>query len=169
MNKKYVALLQDAESHTVVNVTAGTYEASVPNVEPHTVRLAGETDHGTKFGACHKEAGSKLGDSWWRKTHQRQRVEDSRCRKLCGSREWVTIRQSSRKRGKAWEHHVGVHENLTASKLDDNVNIGVLLRQVPPKLRNNVLVKSYQFESTYNKLRAITHAYLNFRQELDCE
>ena len=49
VNKKYVALLQDAESHTVVNVTAGTYEASVPNVEPHTVRLVGETDHRTKF------------------------------------------------------------------------------------------------------------------------
>ena len=41
------------------------------------------------------------------------------------------------------------------------MNIGVLLRQTPPKLRDKLLVKSYQFESTYNKLRAITHAYLN--------
>ena len=46
-------------------------------------------------------------------------------------------------------------------KLDDNVNIGVLLRQAPPKLRDNLLVESSQFESTNNNLRAMTHANLN--------
>ena len=75
-----------------------------PSVEPHTARFVGDTDHGTKLETgtmrCQTEAGSKFGESWWRKTHRKQRVEDSRCCKLCGSQEWVTIRQRFLKRGK---------------------------------------------------------------------
>ena len=61
----------------------------------------------------------------------------------------------------AWEHQVDVYEKLAASKLDDDVKISEVLREAPTKLRDNLLVNSQQFESNYNKLRAIIQAYLN--------
>ena len=54
-----------------------------------------------------------------------------------------------------------VNENLAASKLGDDVKISVVLREAPSKLRDHLLVNSHQFESDYNKLRAIIQAYLN--------
>ena len=62
---------------------------------------------------------------------------------------------------KAWAHQVDVNENLAASKLDDDVKISVVLREAPPKLRDNLLVNSQQFESNYNKMRATIQAYPN--------
>ena len=61
----------------------------------------------------------------------------------------------------SWEHQADVYENLSSSKLDDNVKISVVLREAPQKLRDHLLVNSQQFESNYNKLRAIIQAYLN--------
>ena len=52
-------------------------------------------------------------------------------------------------------------ENLSSSKLDDDVKISVVLREAPQKLRDHLLVNSRQFESNYNKLRAIIQAHLN--------
>ena len=43
-----------------------------------------------------------------------------------------------------------IYENLSSTKLDDDVKISVVLRECPQKLRDH-----------YNKLRAITQAYLN--------
>ena len=43
----------------------------------------------------------------------------------------------------------------------DYVKISVVLREAPTKLRDNLLVNSQQFESNYNKLRAIFQGYLN--------
>ena len=60
-----------------------------------------------------------------------------------------------------WEHQVDIYENLYSTKLDDDVKISVVLRECPQKLRDNLLVNSQQFESNYNKLRAIIQAYLN--------
>ena len=54
-----------------------------------------------------------------------------------------------------------VHENLSSSMLDDDVKISVVLREAPQKLRDLLLVNSQQFESNWNKLRAIIQAYLN--------
>ena len=54
-----------------------------------------------------------------------------------------------------------VYENRSSSKLDDDVKISVVLREAPQKLRDHLLVNSQQFESNYNKLRAIIQAYLN--------
>ena len=54
-----------------------------------------------------------------------------------------------------------VYENLSSSKLDDDVKISVVLREAPQKLRDHLLVNSQQFESNYYKLRAIIQAYLN--------
>ena len=62
---------------------------------------------------------------------------------------------------KFWEHQVEVYENLASSKLDDDVNISVVLREAPQKLRDHLRVNSHQFESDYNKLKAIIQAYLN--------
>ena len=54
-----------------------------------------------------------------------------------------------------------IYENLSSTKLDDDVKISVVLRECPQKLRDHLLVNSQQFENHYNKLRAITQAYLN--------
>ena len=62
---------------------------------------------------------------------------------------------------KSWEQQVDVYENLSSSKLDDDVKISVVLREAPQKLRDHLLVNSQQFESNYNKLRTIIQAYLN--------
>ena len=62
---------------------------------------------------------------------------------------------------KSWEHQVDICENLPSTKLDDDVKIIVVWRECPQKLRDHLLVNSQQFESNYNKLRAIIHAYLN--------
>ena len=39
-----------------------------------------------------------------------------------------------------------VYENLSSSKLDDDVKISVVLREAPQKLRDYLLVNSQQFE-----------------------
>ena len=57
---------------------------------------------------------------------------------------------------KSLEHQLDVHENLSSSKLDDDVKINVVLREAPPKLRDHLLVCSQQFE-----LKAIIQASLN--------
>ena len=54
-----------------------------------------------------------------------------------------------------------IYENLSSTKLDDDVKISVVLRECQQKLRDHLLVNSQQFESNYNKLRAIIQAYLN--------
>ena len=69
----------------------------------------------------------------------------------------MIIRQSLRKRGSRGN----TYENLSSTKLDDDVKISVVLRECPQKLRDHLLVNSQQFESNYNKLRAIIQAYLN--------
>ena len=45
---------------------------------------------------------------------------------------------------KSWEHQVDVYENLSSSKLDDDVKISVVLRQAPQKLRDHLLVNPQQ-------------------------
>ena len=62
---------------------------------------------------------------------------------------------------KSWERHVDIYGNLSSTKLDDDVKIIVVLRECPQKLRDHLLVNSQQFESNYNKMRAIIQAYLN--------
>ena len=61
---------------------------------------------------------------------------------------------------KSWEHQVDIHENLSSTKLDDDVKISVVLRECPQKLRDHLMVNSQQFESNYHKLRAIIQAHL---------
>ena len=58
-----------------------------------------------------------------------------------------------------------IYENLSSTKLDEDVKICVVLRECPQKLRDHLLVNSQQFESNYNKLRAIIQVYLNVDRE----
>ena len=54
---------------------------------------------------------------------------------------------------KSWEHQDDVYENLSSSKLDDDVKISAVLRETPKKLRDHLLVNSQQFENNCSKLR----------------
>ena len=142
------------------NVTAGNDETSVLiRTLSHTL-YAGDTNHGTKFetgttsakqkrvrsletvgvGERTKDSGSKIRDV-------------ARCvsdRYGCQSGK---VRRNSKSVGTPSE----VCEKLADSKLDDDVKISVVLCEAPPKLLEN----PQQFQSNYNKLRAIIQAYLN--------
>ena len=39
---------------------------------------------------------------------------------------------------KSWEHQVDIYENLSSTKLDDDVKISVVLRECPQKLRERL-------------------------------
>ena len=125
-----------------------------PNVAPHTARLVGDTDHGTKF-----ETGTTSAKRVRNEFEAGRQLVSVNAPKTVGRRfamlQVCVFRQSSRKRGKH------VYENLAASKLDDDVNISVVLCAAPSQFRDNLLVNSQQIESYYNQLRAITQAYLN--------
>ena len=56
-----MALLLNAESQPVANLPTGTDKQAVdhPNVESHTVRLVGDTDHWTKLETGAKSAEQK--------------------------------------------------------------------------------------------------------------
>ena len=129
VNEKHVALLQDAESQPVANVPAGTDEASalIRTLRHALYALLATLTTGRSLRLVQRVPNR---NGTWQRTHRRQRVEDSRCCKPCCSREWVTIRQSSRK-----ERQVDVYEKLATSMLNDDVKISVVLREAPSKLR----------------------------------
>ena len=162
VNERYVQLLQDAESQPVANVPAGTDGeiCAHPNVEPHTVRLVGDTDHRTKL-----ETGTASTEP-----KRVRRLETENAPKTAGRR--LAILQAVLQPGmgerlakfeEAWNarEQVDVYEELATSKLDGDVKISGALREAPTKLRDNLLVNSQQFESYYRKFRAIVQAYLN--------
>ena len=70
VDERYVALLLNAESSTCGEPSDvdGRISSDHPKIESHTVRLAGDTDHGKKpeTGAksTRTEMGSKRGDRW---------------------------------------------------------------------------------------------------------
>ena len=81
-HEKYVALLQDEELQLVANVPAGFDESSVLiRTLSHTLyALLATLTTGRSLRLVQgvpNRNGSKSGDSWWRKTHRRLRVEDS--------------------------------------------------------------------------------------------
>ena len=134
------------------------------NVESHTVRLAGDTDHETKL-----ETGAKSAEQKWFKARRQMAVENA---PTTAGRRFAMLQAvlqpgmsdnpaKFEETWKSWEHQVDTYENLSSTKLDDDVKISVVLRECPQKLRDRLLVNSQQFESNYNKLRAIIQAYLN--------
>ena len=126
-----------------------------PNVESHTVRLFGDTDHWKKL-----ETGAKSAEQQWVRG-----VETVGCRERGENRVLQPGMSDNlakfEETWKSWEHQVDVYEKLSSSKLDDDVKISVVLCEAPQKLRDQLLLCCQQFESNYNKLRAIIQTYLN--------
>ena len=166
MNDKYVALLQNAESQLVANVPVGTDESSVViRTLSHILYvLLATLTTGRSLRLEERVPNRNVFEVW------RQLVAEN-APKTAGRR--YAMLQAVLQPGlgddpakfeetwNGWEHPVDVYEKLATSKLDEDVKISVVLREAPTKLRDNLLVNSQQFESNYNKLRAIIQAYLN--------
>ena len=143
------------------------------NVEPHTVRLVGGTDHRTKLETGTASTFSKR--VWSLETvGGGKRTED--CGSKIRSRVVARIRwQSEKVRGSvACVETPGgrLREiGLATSKLDDDVKISVVLREAPTKFRDNLLVNSQQFESNKNKKQVASYhpSVSEIQQKLDCE
>ena len=143
----------------------GRISGDHPNAESHTARLDGDTDQGTKL-----ETGAKSAEQRWVRSVETHRAAEN-APKTAGRR--FAMLQAVLQPGmsdylakfevtwKSWEHQMDIYENLSSTKLDDDVKISVVLRECPQKPRDHLLVNSQQFESNYNKLRAIIQAYLN--------
>ena len=165
VDERYVALLLNAESQPVANLPTGTEESAVTiRTLSRTARLAGDTDHGKKSEIwckeCRTEMGSKRGDRWW---PRRPKTAGRRFAMLQAVLQPGMSDNPAKfeETWKSWEHQMDIYENLSSTKLDDDVKISVVLRECPQKLRDHLLVNSQQFERSYNKLRAIIQAYLN--------
>ena len=166
VNWKYVALLQDAESQPVANVLAGTDESSalIRTLSHTLVVLLATLTTGRSFRFVQRVPNRNGFEVW------RQLVAED-APKTAGRR--FAMLQAVLQPGighhpakfeeawNAWEHQVDVCEKVATSKLDDDVKISVVQREAPTKLRDNWLLNSQQFESNFNKLRAIVQAYLN--------
>ena len=152
VDEKYVALLQDAESQTVANLPAGAEESAV------TIRTLSQTLYallatlttGRSLRLVQRMPNRNGFEAW------RQLVAEN-APKTAGRR--FAMLQAVPQPGmsdnpakfeetwKSWEHQVDVYENLSSSKLDDDVKISVVPREVPQKLRDHLLVNSEQYES----------------------
>ena len=166
VNEKYVEILQDAESQPVANLPAGGDEKSVTiRTLSHTLyALLATLTTGRSLRLVQRVPNRNGFEAW------RQMAAEN-APKTAGRR--FAMLQAVLQPGmsdnpakfeetwKSWEHQMDIYENLSSTKLDDDVKISVVLRECPQKLRDHLLVNSQQFESNYNKLRAIIQAFLN--------
>ena len=161
-----MALLLNAESQPVAKIPTGTEESAVTiRTLSHTLYALLATLTTGKSLRLVQRVPNKNGFEAWRK------MVAENAPKTAGRR--FAMLQAVLQPGmsdnpakfeetwKSWEHQVDVYENLSSTKLDDDVKVSVVLRECPQKLRDHLLVNSQQFESKYNKLRAIIQAYLN--------
>ena len=134
------------------------------NVESHTVRSVGDTDHWTKLETGAQSVEQKL-------VRGVETVGDRERAETAGRR-FATLQAvlqpgmsdnpaKFEETWMSWEHQVDVCDHLSSTKQDDDVKISVVLREAPQKLRDHLLVNSQRFESNYSKSRAIIQAYLN--------
>ena len=166
VDERYVGLLLDAESQPVANLPTGTEESAVTiRTLSHTLyALLATLTTGRSLRLIQRVPNRNGFEAW------RQMVAEN-APKTAGRR--FAMLQGVLQPGmsdnpakfeetwKSWEHQVDIYENLSSTKLDDDVKISVVLRECPQKLRDHQLVNSQQFESNYNKLRAIIQAFLN--------
>ena len=166
VDERYVALLLDAESQPVANLPTGTEESAVTiRTLSHTLyALLATLTTGRSLRLVQRVPNRNGFEAW------RQMVAEN-APKTAGRR--FAMLQAVLQPGmsdnpakfeetwKSWEHLMDIYENLSSTKLDDDVKISVVLRECPQKLRDHLLVNSKQFESNYNKLTAIIQAYLN--------
>ena len=166
VDEKYVQLFHDAESQPVANLPTGGDETSVTiRTLSHTLYALLATLTTGRSLRLLQRVPNRNGFEVWR-----QLVAEN-APKTAGRR--FAMLQAVLQPGmsnnsvkfeetwKSWEHQVEVYENLASSKLVDEVKISVVLREAPQKLGDHLLVNSQQFESDYNKLKAIIQAYLN--------
>ena len=166
VDERYVALLLNAESQPVANLPTGTEESAVTiRTLSHTLyALLATLTTGRSLRMVQRVRNRNGFEAW------RQMAAEN-APKTAGRR--FAMLQAVLQNGmsdkpakfeetwKSWEHQMDIYENLSSTKLDDDVKISVVLRECPQKLRDHLLVNSQQFESNYNKLRAIIQAYLN--------
>ena len=166
VDEKYVALLQDAESQAAANLPAGAEEpaVSIRTLSPTLYALLATLTTGRSLRLVQRVPDRNGVEAW------RQLVAEN-APKTAGRR--FAMLQAVLQPGmsdnpakfeetwKSWEYQVDVQEHLSSSKLDDDVKSSVVLREAPQELGDHLLVNSQQFESNYNKLRAIIQAYLN--------
>ena len=161
-----MALLLNAESQPVANPPTGTEESTV------TIRTLSHTLHallatlttGRSLRLVQRVPNRNCFEAW-------RQIAAENAPKTAGRRfaKLQAVLQPGmsdnpakfEETWKSWEHQVGIYENLSSTKLDDDVKISVVLRECPQKLRDHLLLNSQQFESNYNKLRAIIQACLN--------
>ena len=166
VDERYVALLLNAESQPVANLPTGTEESAVTiRTLSHTLyALLATLTTGRSLRLVQRVPNRNGFEAW------RQMAAEN-APKTAGRR--FAMLQAVLQPGmsdnpakfeetwKSWEHQTEIYENLSSTKLDDDVKISVVLRECTQKLRDHLLVNSQQFESNYNKLRAIIQAYLN--------
>ena len=166
VDEKYVALLQDAECQAAANLPAGAEEpaVSIRTLSPTLYALLATLTTGRSLRLVQRVPDRNGVEAW------RQLVAEN-APKTAGRR--FAMLQAVLQPGmsdnpakfeetwKSWEYQVDVQEHLSSSKLDDDVKSSVVLREAPQELGDHLLVNSQQFESNYNKLRAIIQAYRN--------
>ena len=166
VDERYVALLLNAESQPVANLPTGTEESAVTIRKlSHTLyALLATLTTGRSLRLVQRVSNRNGFEAW------RLKAADN-APKTAGRR--FAMLQAVLQPGmsdnpakfeetwKSWEHQMDIYENLSSTKLDDDVKISVVLRERPQKLRDHLLVNSQQFESNHNKLKAIIQAYLN--------
>ena len=166
VDERYVALLLNAESQPVANLPTRTEESAVTiRTLSHTLYALLATLTTGRSLRLEQRVPNRNGFEAWRQ------MAAENAPKTAGRR--FAMLQAVLQPGmsdnpakfeetwKSWEHQMDIYENLSSTKLDDDVKISVVLRECPQKLRDHLLVNSQQFESNYNKLRAIIQAYLN--------
>ena len=166
VDERYVALLLNAESQPVANLPTGTEEQAVTiRTLSHTLYALLATLTTGRSLRLVQRVPNRNGFEVWRQ------LAAENAPKAAGRR--LAMLQAVLQPGmsdnpakfeetwKSWEHQVDIYENLSSTKLDDNVKISVVLRVSPQKLRDHLLVKSQQLGNNFNKLRAIIQSYLN--------
>ena len=166
VDERYVGLLLDAESQPVANLPTGTEESAVTiRTLSHTLYALLATLTTGRSLRLVQRVPNRNGFEVWRQ------MAAENAPKTAGRR--FAMLQAVLQPGmsdnpgkfeetwKSWEHQMDIYENLSSTKLDDDVKISVVLRECPQKLRDHLLVNSQQFESNYDRLRAIIQAFLN--------
>ena len=157
VDERYVTLLLNAESQPVANFSTGTEESAVTiRTLSHTLyTLLATLTTGRSLLA--QRVPNRNGFEAWRQ------MAAENAPKTAGRR--FAMLQAVLQPGmsdnpakfeetwKSWEHQMDIYENLSSTKLDDDVKISVVLRECPQKLRDHLLVNSQQFESNYNDFR----------------
>ena len=166
VDERYVGLLLDAESQPVANLPTGTEESAVTiRTLSHTLYALLATLTTGRSLRLVQRVPNRNGFEAWRQMAA-ENAPKSAGRRFATLQAVLQPGMSDNpakfeETWKSWEHQMDIYENLSSTKLDDDVKISVVLRECPQKLRDHLLVNSQQFESNYNKLRAIIQAYLN--------